>query len=355
MSVLRTAGYSIRRFRPADRESAPKLFERLSGGDAARFEWKFEQNPTVDHVPVYVAERRDQIVGAASLWPLRLRLGDVTRLALQPCDAVVRRDYRGRGLEDLLFAEAIEDYRGDGAVCIDFRPTPIDDADDWTAIDQLSTYYRIHDPGRLFGVGGPLAAAGRLAVRSYHAACDRIAPSTAPLSVDRYETIPPETFASLYRRSVPAAIHALRDEAFYRWRYRNPDWEYEAYLARRDGEPVAGAVVASRRTGNSSVVRIVDRVPLVLADGDAEAALLDAVVTAHADAGAVAVHQDTFTHRTLSRFGFQRDDAVPLASAGRATTVAVRSSRPSDATSIGDYDLTDADDWLVGFAERHPY
>ena len=180
MSVLRTAGYSIRRFRPADRESAPDLLEGLSSGDAARFDWKFEQNPTVDHVPVYVAERRDQIVGAASLWPLRLRFGDVTRLALQPCDAVVRRDYRGRGLEDLLFAEAIEDYRGDeAAVCIDFRPEPPDDAR-WVAADQLSTYYRIHDPGRLFGVGGPLAAAGRLAVRGYHAACDRIASDVSP-------------------------------------------------------------------------------------------------------------------------------------------------------------------------------
>jgi len=352
------ATLAVRRYRHSDRETYLNLAERV-GDDAVppeeRFEWAYEENPYLDHVPLFLAERGGDLVAAAGLWPLRVRLGDVTRIAVQPCEAVVDPDYRDRGLPALLVGEAVDACRdADPALCVDFAEAPGSAVSDRTEVGRLSTYYRVSDPGALLDLNEPLARIGRAAARGYAAACDRIAPSTDPLSVDRYESVPPETFAQLYRRQVPAAIHAYRDEAFYRWRFRNPAWNYEAYVVRRDGEPVAGAVVASRRPreGGGRIARVVDRVPLALDDPDAEASLLDAIVSARSDADAIAVHQDAFSHRTLSRFGFQRDDAVPVASIGSPTAFGVRSLRADGAAPIEGYDPTDRTDWLVGFCER---
>lgn len=351
------ATLAVRRYRRADRESYLELADRVHDHDASaeRFAWQYEDNPYLDRVPVFVAERGGELVAAAGLWPLRVRLGDVTRIAVQPGEAVVDPDYRDRGLPSLLFGEAVDACRdGEPAVCIDFSAAPGGDVPDRTELGRLSTYYRVNDPGSLLGLDEPLARIGRAAARGYAAACDRIAPTTDPLSVDRYESVPPETFAELYRRQVPAAIHAYRDEAFNRWRFRNPAWDYEAYVARRDDEPVAGAVVASRRPpeGEGRIARVVDCVPLVPDDRDAEASLLGAIVSARSDAAAIAVHQDAFSHRTLSRFGFQRDDAVPVARVGSPTAFGVRSLRADGAAPIEGYDPTDRTDWLVGFCER---
>ncbi|HMB49405.1 MAG TPA: GNAT family N-acetyltransferase [Natronoarchaeum rubrum] len=355
------ATLAIRRYRRSDREAYLALAGRVRDDAVSpveRFAWAYEENPYLDPVPVFVAERGGELVAAAGLWPLRVRLGDVTRIAVQPCEAVVDPAYRNRGLPALLVGEAVDAYRdAEPAFCIDFAEASGGDVRDRTEVGRLSTYYRVSDPGALLDLSEPLARIGRTAARGYAAACDRIAPSTDPLSVDRYESVPPETFAELYRRQVPAAIHAYRDEAFYRWRFRNPAWNYEAYVARRDGDPVAGAVVASRRPpeGEGRVVRVVDRVPLALDDRDAEASLLDAIVSARSDADAVAVHQDAFSHQMLSRFGFQRDDAVPVGGVGSPTAFGVRSLRADDPTPIEGYDPTDRTDWLVGFCERHSY
>jgi len=349
---------SVRRYRRSDREQHLDLVARVrdDADPAERFAWAYDENPYLDRAPIFVAERGDELVAAAGLWPLRVRLGDATRIAVQPGDAVVDPEYRNRGLPDLLFGEAIDACRdGEPAVCIDLSAASASSVPDGTDLGRLSTYYRVNDPGSILELGEPLARIGRAAARGYAAACDRIAPSTEPLSVDRYESVPPETFAALYRRQVPAAIHAHRDEAFYRWRFRNPAWDYETYVARRDDEPVAGAVVASRRAPEveGRIARVVDRVPLVLDDRDAEASLLDAVVSARSDAAAIAVHQDAFSHRTLSRFGFQRDDAVPVGNVGSPAAFCVRSLRPDGDGPIGEYDPTDRTDWLVGFCERH--
>jgi len=352
------ATLAVRRYRRSDRDAYLDLAERVSDDAVppeARFEWAYEANPYLDRVPLFLAERGGDLVAAAGLWPLRVRLGDVTRIAVQPCEAVVDPDYRNRGLPALLVGEAVDACRdAEPAICVDFAEAPGGAVAERTEVGRLSTYYRVNDPGSLLGLDEPLARIGRAAARGYAAACDRIAPSTDPLSVDRYESVPPETFAELYRRQVPAAIHAHRDEAFYRWRFRNPAWDYEAYVVRRDGEPVAGAVVASRRSpeGEGQIARVVDRVPLVPDDRDAEASLLDAVVSARSDAAAIAVHQDAFSHRTLSRFGFQRDDAIPIAGAASPTAFGVRSLRADGAAPIEGYDPTDRTDWLVGFCER---
>ncbi|MFC6730501.1 GNAT family N-acetyltransferase, partial [Natronoarchaeum mannanilyticum] len=177
MSALResTAGdatakttLAVRRYRHSDRESYLSLAARAGddGVSAERFAWQYEDNPYLDHAPVFVAERGDEIVGAAGLWPLRVRLGDATRVAVQPGEAVVDPDYRDRGLPGLLFGEAIDACRdGEPSVCIDFSATPGGDVPERTELGRLSTYYRVNDPGSILELGEPLARIGRAAAR----------------------------------------------------------------------------------------------------------------------------------------------------------------------------------------------
>ena len=358
MSTAGALRYGVRRLRPSDRDAYFRLFDRARGVTPSRewFEWKFEENPYLDRTPVFVVERQGELVGATAMWPLRVRLGDETRIAVQPCDTLVRPDCHSRDVVPRLLDGALDACRaGEPAICYDFAGT-LDGTNAGagrTSVARLPTYYRIQDPEPLVDGPPPLAGIADAVAKGYLAACDKIAPETTTLSVDRYDHVPPETFARLYRRQVPEAIHALRDERFYRWRYRNPRREYEAYVARRDGEPVAGAVVSSFRSPRSdhAAADIVDVAPL-LADEEATASLLDAVVEAHADADVIAANLSTATHGVLSRFGFHRDDAFPLSRICDRTDFGVYPIVTDDVGPINGFDPTERGDWLTTFAER---
>jgi hypothetical protein len=352
--------HGVRRFRPSDRNAYLRLFDRVRGGDPSPewFEWKFEDNPYLDHVPLFVADREDDLIAAVAMWPLRVRLGDEVGVAVQPCDAVVDPDHRATGVLADVLGEAFETYRsGDPSICFDFDDgsgmTPR--ASDRQSVADLPTYYRIQNPAPLLDGVAALGAAADAVARGYLAACDKIAPAVPSLSVDWFDGVPAETFAELYRRQVPEAIHALRDERFYRWRFENPRREYEAYVVRRDGSAVAGAIVGAPsddRTDHNTV-RIVDLVPM-LGNDDHAASLLDAVVSARSDADVIAAHPHVASHRVLSRFGFHRVDAFPLSRICDPTDFGVYPLTPEGAT-VGvhnGFDPTDRSDWLTTFCEH---
>lgn len=63
--------------------------------------WKFKEGPWGKSI-LTIAEIDKKIVGVDNLWPWELKLRNQTIKALQPCDSVVDKDFRGQGIFKLM-------------------------------------------------------------------------------------------------------------------------------------------------------------------------------------------------------------------------------------------------------------
>jgi hypothetical protein len=173
--------------------------------------------------------------------------------------------------------------------------------------------------------------------------------------VERHESVPAETLARLYRSRVPDRLHAVRDEAFYRWRFANPDWAYRTFVARRDGEPVAALVTGTRAEG-TIVTYLTEVVPLEGGEGWREAltALLARALSDHDAVDLVAASGWVLPRDLLARFGFHADDALPLSAAADPTVLLASWLSPEDGTPwrVGGLDVTRPENWLLPFSEQ---
>ncbi|MGM0606680.1 MAG: GNAT family N-acetyltransferase, partial [Halobacteriota archaeon] len=104
--------YTIRPFEDRDRKGFFRLFEHTFGQKKSDewFEWKYVDNPYVDHVPMYVAELEGELVGARPFFALPIAREGWIGLALQPGDTMVHADHRGQGLFTRMTEAALETY-----------------------------------------------------------------------------------------------------------------------------------------------------------------------------------------------------------------------------------------------------
>ncbi|RQG90962.1 GNAT family N-acetyltransferase [Natrarchaeobius chitinivorans] len=269
----------IRHFRSGDRDQLIRLHDTVFGHNWGHdwFEWKFENNPYVDHVPVIVATRDDQIVGCRAFFALEMRVGATTRIGLQPCDTMVHPDHRRQGLFSRMNELALEYYA-------DRRPDfffnfPNEHSKrgnlkhGWKVVGTVPMYYRLHDPVALAEKRVESDRSKELvhAYSDLQRAASAIADEfTSPPSlserwsldtdlegvrIERYETPPCSLLASIERES--AGIHANRSPEFYRWRLANPEHDYVTYMAKRDGDALAAVVVSCV----DDCVRLIELVP----------------------------------------------------------------------------------------------
>jgi GNAT superfamily N-acetyltransferase len=370
--------YEVRRFEPDDRGEFCSLYESVFGGSATTkwFDWKYAENPSVDSVPIVLAERNDRIVGARPFFALEMAAGDRSVLALQPGDTMVHPEHRRQGLFSRMTEAAIDLYADrEPAFFFNFpnersRPGYLDMG--WRLVSETPIHYRVQNPVGTLDlpagnrIGEALEELSRPIVAGALDAVERFAGvETADITVERRSSVLGAELAALYRADVPKRIHARRSECFYEWRFTNPRWSYRTYLARRDGEVVGSAVVGSGREGGGTVRRLVDVLPMdeavgTAAEGEGEegrgerrnvlASLLGAVIVDSEDADLLAVHRGVFDHDVLAGFGFLPDDSFPLARLCSPTTLVVRSVG-TEGWTLGEGNLTDAGDWLVSFAE----
>lgn len=370
-------GYTVRFYRPEDREGFLSLYETVFGGGSdAWLDWKYVENPYVDHVPIIVAEREGEIVGAKPAFALEMRVGDTPSIALQPCDTMVHADHRRRGLYSRMLSHQKEAYRsGEAAFFFNF-PNPASMPGSleagWRPAMVVPTYYRVQNPAGLMenrwkrGWKNPLGpSAHRLArlsaplVRTSLRVQDRFRLPDPPDEVGlarRYD-VPTGTFASLYEARVPEYVHAIRDERFYEWRFGNPHWDYVAYTAHHDNEPIAGIVVGTTTDEGITVTNLVDVVPMTLRERERTAivALLDRIVRDHAEVDVLAVRGKSIPRTLLGRYGFRSDQTFPLSYVASLSTLVTRptvveGNGKSDWTLEG-VDLLDASNWSLSFAE----
>ncbi|QRV16552.1 GNAT family N-acetyltransferase [Haloterrigena salifodinae] len=355
--------YEIRQYESADRDAFLDLFADVLGGQMGNdwFTWKYERNPYVNHVPILVAQRDDELVGARAFFPLRLAAGDDEFSAFQPCDSMVRPEHQRRGLFTRLTERAIDRY-DDADLFFNFpnhRSLPGNLKLGWRVASERETYYRIQNPTAWLPQLEPVEPIARSLASGYVSIRDRFADSTNAVELSRYDRVPSSLLATLASSETIPEFHVARDETFYEWRFANPLWTYRTIVATRDGAPIAAVVYGRRdRTSGPTVVRILDVLPLAAGTSSSPsrqatlAALLDAVLRETGDADVIAAPGSVVPRSVLRSRGFHSDQRAPLKWGTSPSTHVVRpaGTPPLDWTLSG-AQLADSANWRLAFCE----
>ena len=352
----------VRWFQPGDKTAYLELYRYVF--DVERgvdwFDWKYERNPYIDHVPIVVATHGGELIGARSFFALELRLGGRPMQALQPCDTMVHPEYRRRGLFVRMTERAIGRYESSRTRLFFNFPNDKTLSGNlklgWRSVGTVPTYYRIERPRRVMRsmVDDRLAHVASLVgeplIAGYNALRNRTGNELADVSVQRFSTVPSTRLASVYRTAIPDSIHAIRDEEFYDWRFSNPCWEYTTYVATNETKPLAGIVVGESADTEPGLVRLTDVVPLCRDRRKAEtAALIDRIVSEHSECGLFAATECGIGTSTLRSFGFYSDGSPPFSFLHTPTNHVVRSLTDASENEFGS---TLPSNWCLTFAEQ---
>ena len=353
--------YEVRPFCAADLEAYLDRYEEVFGKrvDEAWFDWKYRTNPYVDHVPIYVATTGGELVGARSFFALPIRSGQRTHLAFQPCDTFVASGHRRRGLFTRMTNRALERYRaGEPEFCFNFpnaKSLPGNLQLGWRVVREQELYYRIQEPNALVdaddsGLGDLAVTVGSRSADGVLRACDSLAGADHP-PIERYDGVPADQFASLYRHQIPDAFHAPRTDRFLEWRYDNPRTAYETFVLRPDGDPVAAIVVGRRTENGLTTAKLVDGVPRAGVPPDRFEVLLDAALERSREVDLVVARSTLFSPASLLRRGFVPDDRPPLSLVTETTTLVARPLTDEGWRATGPA-LDEPSNWATTYVER---
>lgn len=348
--------YDVRPFEPADREGFLDLYARVFGGGSEDwFDWKFVTDPYTDHVPIVVAERDGEVVGAKPGMPFELVAGPDAApvVALQPCDTMVHADHRGRGLYSRM-TELMKQRYADRDVALLFNfPNRATLAGShkhgWETVARVPTYYRVQDAGAFVDAGRGIGSLTNAAASVHLRAREALAPPVSDaVTVQRHGTTPPTLLAGIAAQGVPDRLHAHRDSTFYRWRLRNPRRSYTTYVGRRDGS--ARAAVVAGTDDPTGTVELVELAPLSRRRTDTEVlrAVVGRVVADHADARVIATSGLGLPDGILREYGFLSDLSAPLSAVSTPTTMVAY--RPVENPALPD--PHDPGNWAIRGLER---
>lgn len=357
------SGYSIRWFEQSDVDRFLELHGDVFDTwetDRDWFEWKYESNPFVDHVPIVVAARNGQLVGARPFFALSMAVGGDRVVALQPADTMVHPDHRGNGLFTRMTAWALERYRERApALFFNFpneQSLPGYEKLGWETVGVEARFYRVEDSRRVLQArngaerGGVLGRVSGPVVSAYNRLRDGLAGVPSDVRIERRSALPATELASIYERSIPDSIHAIRDEPFLDWRFGSPTWRYTTYLAGGATDRVGVIVGAADHPSTGlSVARIVDTLPVGSHGTDDQGlALLDRLLRDHPETDVFVAPASAFPARQLVRLGFYCDDWPPLRYLARGSPLAARSDRGWELNGV---DVRDPGNWMLSFVE----
>ncbi|WP_254768547.1 GNAT family N-acetyltransferase [Salinilacihabitans rarus] len=358
--------YVIRPYEARDREGFLDLYDLVLGDrNDEWFRWKYEENPYADHVPIVLATFEGEVVGTKPCFALELRAGDRRLRGFQPADVMVHPDHRRRGLYSRTTERMKERYRDrDPSLFFNFPNEATLNGSlkhGWRIVEEVPTFYRVQHPDALIGDGADdrlrlLAKLSRGPMGLYLRGREATAPRTSGVTVERFDDVPVGVFVDLYERSVPPTLHANRNETFYGWRFENPKWEYDAYVARRGGEPIAGVIAGTQVRDGALVTCLTDVVPLAEADGRREGlvAIVERIVEDERDADLLAASGRAVPRDLLARFGFRSDESPPLSEFTVRTTQVTYPIAADDGHewTVADRAIADPRNWTVTFAEQ---
>jgi GNAT superfamily N-acetyltransferase len=354
-------GYIIQQYSDQHKDGFLSLYRTVFRDTSHEwFQWKYENNPYVDSVPIYVATKEGEVVGASPFFALKLAIDGREFLTLQPADAMVHPDHRKNGLLSRMTEHAIDFYADRSpAMFFNFPNWKSKGAylkHDWKVVDELSTYYRIQNPARVVGMvpdSTPrsfVESVGKAIARTYHNV--RNQPNVATdnnIRINQHQSIPVSEFVALSGGGSTDKLQLVRDEAFYKWRYNSPNWSYTSYLAKQDGVPIAGMITGTSVENGTIVTKLTDIVPSSESQRDSEtmSLLLSQVVRDFDDSDVLAARRGSLSDSLLQQYGFWSDDQYPLSLTSTRTTHVARSL--SDDLGIN---LHDSSKWESSFALR---
>lgn len=352
--------YEIRPYEPGDRDGFLSLYSTVMGGNKTDdwFDWKYGDNPYVDHVPMIVSVCGERLVGARPLFALPVEIHGERSVALEPGDAMVHPDHRRQGLFTRMMEQMIETYSGEYPFYFSFpndlaKPSHIEHGS--RVVSQRPSYYRIQDPSSITETHDQpairfLGRVGAAVARGYYSLRDRTTPESRDVTVRTASKSPVEELAALYRLSVPEEIHVPRDEQFYRWHFENPDREYETYIADGIGGPEAALITRTLVKSGLNTTEIVDVVPLEAAPEPALVSLIGRVISDHPETDLFIAPPEGVPGSVLRTFGFHADSIPPLSFVSTQQTHVVRPL--TDGWTQNGMNITDPDNWLMTSIER---
>ena len=358
--------YTVRQYESDDREAFQALFETVFDQPFSdeMFDWKFERNPYVSHVPILIAEIKEEVVGARGFLARRVQAGDTTILALEATDAMVHPDHRQRGVYAQLVDYTIERYADSEALLRFSFPNqyslPGTLKRGAQLVGTIPTYYRLQNPAALLGPANDTLSTrfarrlGSSLAQGYLAVRDRIrAEATDTVIIRRHTEMPATELGALYERSAPEVLHSVRDAEFYRWRFDNPEWDYDVYTAAQ-GDRLAGSmIVGTGRVDGAVVTRIADVLPMGRsAQTPALASLLATVTAEYGESDLIAAFSQSLPVALLDSYGFLSTHQLPLSRVSTATPMVVDLlSRDQSEWNVNGFDPTDQANWLLSYSD----
>lgn len=360
--------YTFRQYEPGDAEDFLDLFELVWGKRHSRewFRWRFEANPYVDHVPMFVAEADGAVVGTRPFLAFRMAVGDETVVGLLTVDTMVHPEHRRRGLFTAMTEQSL-DYYAERDVAFVFNQPNSDSRPGFRSlgfreIDIKRTYFRVQRPSvfldsRGLSAGSALARLADGLASGYHRLRNGRRWRTDDVVVRRHPGVATDELTALYSRAVPHGITVHRDDQFYDWRYAGPAWSRRTYVASRGGEAIVALLARTRTTTEGiTVTQIADIVPLI---GGADwkrglAGCVEGVLADAADDDVVSAPARVFPSDLATAYGFLVNDELPLAPfVSTDAVLCVRSLRDGGETwEVNGVSLTEPANWFLTFGGR---
>lgn len=239
------AKYRFELYRPELRSRLLELHSHHWGPDRDAndryFAWKFEENPYLDDLLIYVVMLDDEVVGTLGAYGVRwIDANGAPVASLGGSDLVVRPQDRNRALAQRLFETMTDDLGARGYRCL----------------VGLSASRITHLVLQRQGWVPVLEWA--YAERPPHRA---LPPFVARLRRPRAISIEPvarsSEMAELCARLAPDGIRHVRDEQFFGWRFRNPFARYR-FLYWHESSTLAAYLVIQQRSADPRRIALVD-------------------------------------------------------------------------------------------------
>jgi hypothetical protein len=225
------------------------------------FAHKFFDSPWTQYTGL-IAECGDTLAGVMGAVWRPLLVDEVERRSSQVCELMVRKEFRGTGIRQLISAELAARATDLGAIEYSFpnrasepkkgisRSYWGEHADDRRTPFPVPAYLRVLRPGPL----GPLlpdsSAAHWLGAAALQAAAHapRLARQPSGLGIEVSRQLP-DGLDELWKRcQTVGRIQTLRSEAYLRWRYEEHPRQNYSFLAARSGGELSGLAVIGQES-----------------------------------------------------------------------------------------------------------